>query len=377
MGRVVPRILAIDDDTSSAIKTKLAIERLAKVTTLHPQDVELADLLKADLVLVDYDLTYWPERDRISSVSLSPTDGLALTSVLQRHVYARTEVSPTAFALYTGKLDKLAEPLPRQHREHALAHINNLEWVFQKGKTSGAISVVDQIVELASSVRQLPRVWPKRETEQMALLAKLLGVPVKLQLREQLLADVAGCLPPIRELSQWTHGQAVLRWMLHRILPYPCFLWDSFRLAARFRIDHDELQNALAADKPLRRKLRGCEYNGILSRFLGPRWWRASIEQYLWEGTRNKSSEFSSVAALIRKHAKSQLASCEPADFPVVCVDQNYQPLGRFSSMKDAVRIRPDDWPAYADQAWVTIELAKEELKLRALVVQEDREKLS
>ncbi len=376
MGKIVPSILAIDDDNATALKTKFTIGGLAKVKSLHPQDVELADLLKADLVLVDYELAYWPERDGLSTLSLKPIDGLALVSVLQRHVYKSKQASPTAFALYTGRFASLADPLPPEHREHAIAHINNLEWVFQKGKTSGAVPVPDQIVELASSVKELPRKWPKREKEQMDLLAKLLGIPANEGLRGQLLGDVAVCLPPIHELSQWTHGQAVLRWLLHRILPYPCFLWDSFRLAARFRIDHQELLKALQESKPLRKKLHGCEYEGILSQFLGPRWWRTSVEQFLWEGTKGKSSDFSEVAALIRKHANSQLTSSEPPDFPVVCVNENYQPLDRFSSMKDAVRIRPDDWPAYADQAWATITLVKEELKLRALVVQEDREKL-
>ena len=372
MRKIVPTILVIDDDESTALKTKSTIGRLSKVRNRHPQEVELADLLSADLVLVDYELTYWPERDGLSTLSLKPIDGLALVSILQRHVYGRNNESPTAFALYTGKFASLANPLPPEHREHALAHINNLEWVFQKGKSSGT----DQIIELASSVRELPRTWPKRENDQMALLATLLGIPKKKGIRDHLLSDVAACLPPIHELSEWTHGQAVLRWLLHRILPYPCFLWDSYRLAARFRIDHQNLVQALKKGQPLQKKLQDCEYKGILSQFLGPRWWRTSVEQFLWEGTNGKSSDFSEAASFIRKQANSKLASSEPSDFPVVCVNENYQPLDKLSAVKDAVRIRPDDWPAFADHAWATINLVKSEQKLRALVIQEDREKL-
>jgi len=42
--------------------------------------------------------------------------------------------------------------------------------------------------------------------------------------------------------------------------------------------------------------------------------------------------------------------------------------------MEESVRIRPDDWPSYADQAWTTIEMAKNEPKLRAIVIREDVE---
>jgi hypothetical protein len=51
--------------------------------------------------------------------------------------------------------------------------------------------------------------------------------------------------------------------------------------------------------------------------------------------------------------------------------------LDKFAAMEDAVRIRPDDWPPYADQPWTRIELALDEPRLRALVVAEDREKLN
>jgi hypothetical protein len=370
----VPTILVIDDrDDLKAFKTSLEIRGLAKARIRHPQEVELDDLIRADLVLVDYELTEWPQRDELSALALKPSDGLALIGVLQRHIYEKAGRSPTAFAIYTGKYGNLAAPLPPEYREHILAHINNVEWVFQKGKRDGS----DQIAELASAVQALPQLWPTQEGRQMKCLAMLLSIPFKKDgFQERLLEDVATCLPPIHELSQWSHGHAVLRWLLHRILPYPCFLWDAFHLAARFRIDHQELSKALSTGKPLRKKLRACEYRGILSNFLGPRWWRASVEQFLWEETKGNSSDVAAVVARIRKHARAKLSSSVPADYPLVCLDKNYRPLGEFYSIKESVRIHPDDWPAYAEQAWTTIALAKNEPKLRALVIQEDREKL-
>jgi len=373
----IPTVLVIDDqDEATALKTNLALRGLAKVSHRYPQEVELGDLLRSDLVLVDYELSNWPQRDEFSAVSLKPADGLALVGVLQRHVYGRKQPRPIAFAIYTGKIRNLADPLPPEYREHAIAHINNLEWVFIKAKQNGVVSVSDQIVGLASAVKALPSSWPKRESEQMQLLSTLLGVKPNDRFRERLLGEVATCLPPVHELSEWSHGHAVVRWLLHRILPYPCFLWDTFRMAARFRLDHYELREALSDDKPLRKKLRACEYKGILSSFLGPRWWRALVERLLWEETKGNSADSAAVVALIGKYAKRKLTPISTTDHPLVCIDENYRPTDRFYSIKEAVRIRPDDWPAYADQAWTTIALAKGEPRLRALVIQEDREKL-
>ena len=43
---------------------------------------------------------------------------------------------------------------------------------------------------------------------------------------------------------------------------------------------------------------------------------------------------------------------------PVVCLDTDFLPIEHFYDPSQAVRIMPDDWPAFAEQAWATIELA-------------------
>ena len=63
-------------------------------------------------------------------------------------------------------------------------------------------------------------------------------------------------------------------------------------------------------------------------------------------------------------------------DNPIVCVDENFEPIGDFFKRGVCVRIRPDDWPAFADQAWTAIETAVSDAGLRAIVVNEDRERL-
>src|SRR5256885_8634515 len=46
------------------------------------------------------------------------------------------QASPTAFALLTGQLARVAHPLPPEHRQHVLARISNLEWVFEDRKST-------------------------------------------------------------------------------------------------------------------------------------------------------------------------------------------------------------------------------------------------
>ncbi|MGH7771819.1 MAG: hypothetical protein ACREQA_06235 [Candidatus Binatia bacterium] len=366
-----PRILILDDHEDEIVLKRLKrTHGRAKVSVLHPQEVELQDLLEVSLVLVDYQLDNWLERDEASSVALQPRDGLALVSVLRRQIHSQSD-TPVAFAIFTGHIQKLAGPLPDEYRQHALARLNNLEWVFRKERVN-----VTQIVDLAAAVMKLPARWPTQPGKPIRQLANLLGIQQNDDDADLILQDVEACQPPVHELSEWSHGLVILRWLLHRILPYPCFLWTTRQLAARLRIDYDALRGQLNNSSPLSVKLNSCKYNGILSDFLGARWWRVKIERLLWHITKGNSSDIDAVRHSIKKIARTSLPASSPSDHPIVCLGSKFRPLRQFFSMDDAVRIRLDDWPPYADQAWTTIELAREHPRLRALVVGEDRHKL-
>src|SRR5262249_33818449 len=157
------------------------------------------------------------------------------------------------------------------------------------------------------------------------------------------------------------HGLAFLRWLLHRILPYPCFLWDTYRLAARLRVTHASLQSAL--DSNFSSLLEPCRYKGALIDFLGLRWWRCGIEAFIWELTEGDPFEPQRVRGLLAQRTGISLeptASLQPS----VCVDENYQPLPEACDPAEAVHIQPDDWPPYADLAWTTLQLAREHPRL-------------
>ncbi|MGO9061147.1 MAG: hypothetical protein ACLQU2_27755, partial [Candidatus Binataceae bacterium] len=44
------------------------------------------------------------------------------------------------------------------------------------------------------------------------------------------------------------------------------------------------------------------------------------------------------------------------------------QPNGEFLSSEEAIRLLPDQWPTFAEQAWTSLALAESEMALRAMV---------
>lgn len=374
------QILIIDDKPDEVTLTaQLNLARGMTAKTLHPEDVKLADLGDADLVLVDFQLEEndWPERQN-APISRQPKDGLALASLLRRHVHGRERDSPTAFAILSSEIAKLAFPLPAENREHVLARLNNLEWVFQKSTPGKPDRLGDQVIELAEAVRSLPEKWPNDDAvEAMRLLATILRIDNDRDGCDQQLEDVAACIPPIHELSEWSHGLAVLRWLLQRILPYPCFLWDSYQLAARLRVDHKWLVEALDKDATFEKWISVARYKGLLAEFHGRRWWRSQIELLLWQATEQRSFDTEEVHAALGEQAQSAIKASSPLDHPIVCVNSDFRPLDQYGTAADSVRIRPDDWPSFADQPWTTVQLAKSESGLRAIVISEDRGKLN
>ena len=78
-------------------------------------------LKEADLVLVDYRLKNWQERNNLGPViSLKPINGLALSAVLRAHAEEHG-ATPTAFALRSGHLGDISGQFPAESRVHVLA----------------------------------------------------------------------------------------------------------------------------------------------------------------------------------------------------------------------------------------------------------------
>jgi hypothetical protein len=302
-------------------------------------------------------------------------NGIALASVLRER--ANRLERPTGFALYTGRPDELWLT-PAEPRRHLIARAYNLEWVFFKSESS---DVIRQATILAKAIRELPSSWPGDDhlrtrdlVRRLLNLGSQFGDQAEAGWIAPALTAIEECRPPLTELSERNHGLVFLRWLLQRILPYPCFLLDTYRLAARLRVSHESIQHALG--QGLAAFLAPCRYSGVLDGFLGERWWRTGIEYLIWDLTGGTSVPAAELREKLSKAAKVGLRPSS-SDGPIVCIDQNYQPLPEVCSAEAVIRIQPDDWPAYASQAWTTVELAQQHPRLRALVVDEDLDKVS
>ena len=332
----------------SALAAALGSALVAR--TLHPQDLTIEDLYNADLVLVDLRLKYWPTRDAQLEIGLSPEDGIALAGVLRAQTERGASPTTTAYALHSAHLDDIATDSPLDIREYVLARAINLEWVFRKRDEQG--DQIRKIRSLANAAGRLSGPWRSTdggggaETD----VSKLLSLDRRTKWWVRAWRDIESCHLQTDEISLKQGGLTFLRWMLHRIMPYPCFLWDDLTLAARLGYTVESLRDALARDGSFRQVLNPTQYRGILDDFDGRRWWRAGVEALLWDLADGNATRESIESTL----SPEETRILEPIqlDHAVVVVDKTFRRLEEFVSIHEAVRLQPKDWPPYADQAW-------------------------
>jgi|ERR1039458_465427 hypothetical protein len=368
-----PVVLIIDDEEESASAAKDKLEKQAESICRLPSDVTSADLNRADLVLVDYKLDHWPERDEQKTPSLMPQDGNALVATLRSNLKYSSTRTPKAFALHSGQLSDLSGELSAVHREHAIARMQDLDWVFTKGISAGDFG--KEVRSLAFAVAALPRPWPTVEKSRETLRS-LLKLEKKSRWYIRATEDLEKGNPPQDVLAQTSHGMAVVRWLLHDVLPFPCFLIDERYLAARLHVTPKSLRLALSDPKSrrLRAALKEFAYTGILSSFSGSRWWRAGIEHWLWGKTNGQTFDSDALKSVVRQLSR-RLVSLRQLN-PVVTLDDQYRPTDVLIDLKKAVQISPDNWPTSADPAWVSLEKAKKDPSVAARVTAQDRVKI-
>ena len=370
-----PVVLVVDDkadDLRSGLHLRLAGQ--ADVKVLHPSDVELEDLAKTDLVLMDYRLDTWPERDNQTSAAFDIRSGLALGTVFREVADEKAPGQLTAIALHTAHLKDASGRIRPPHSKHVVARLNNLEWVFEKKSTEIDADPYPQAVELARAVRRLSDDWPMETLASEARAQTLLNLRKDDAWFERSWGEVLECQPPIHELAGGEHGILFLRWFLHQVLPYPSFLWDVHWVAARLRMKVEDLERLIDSDVGLARDLQERMYTGILNEFLGKRWWRTAIEDYVWEIGRGASGNPNLFGDRLRERAGVELELSDISD-PVVCLNRNFQPV-ETASPHDAVRLRPDYWPSFADAAWMKIDTLVDDPALRAMVEPVDQYRL-
>ena len=368
-----PSILFIDDESEDLEpNVALGLNDRATACVKHPKDVNLSDLKNADLVLVDYLLEEWPERDVLSTISLQPANGMALAVVLREQVDNNTRDKLTAFALHTAHLNDIQGRFPSETAQHVLARLNNLEWIFPKtdpdpNRYSKVPDRYSQMLLLADAARQIPGQWSQDSIDSTEIVKQLLAMDEEKDSFERCWYDVKNCRVPVEELSVGGHGILFIRWLLHQVLPYPSFLWAEHWVAARLRISIEALREVMEGDSDLAENLKAMRYSGILAGFWGDRWWRGAIEDYAWNLAEGRTADIQLLRDALTKRAGMDLDPID-ANPAVVCVDKDWQPTGRFLSPMTAITLHPDHWPPFADVAWMDIETVRHDATLLPLV---------
>ena len=357
-----PVILVVDDKADRLERgLALALSDKAELLVRHPRDVESEDIGRAHLVLMDYRLDDWPEREG-QPAAFNIRTGLALATVLREAADEGAHGRLTAVALHTGHLANASGRIRPPYSRHVVARLNNLEWVFEKDDPDR----YTHAVELARATQHLQGDWPADSSASEARARQLLDLDGEAEWSSRAWEEVRECQPPVYELGGGSHGVLFLRWLLHQILPYPCFLWDMNWVAARLRIRVDDLERLMASDCDLARDLERLKYTGLMAGFLGDRWWRTAMEDYTWELGGESSGRPREFEDRLLEKAGEEIELVEPRH-PVVCLNQRFLPSA-VASPRHAVKVRPDHWPPFADAAWMRIEAVRDDSELRALV---------
>jgi hypothetical protein len=342
-------------DNEDQRSTALALNEYPDVEArwLYPTEVTSRHLEVATLLAVDqyFDLyTDAPDEDFELPPNLPPAvvpvDGLALASVLRSAAKGGRRTSPIGIALRSAELDKLTADLPQGIRQPLVAAQHDLEWVVPK--VSDIVDPAGQLVSLARALATYPSEWPSGRVRDVGI--QWLGVPS---------ADWAGlareqigqCRPPVEVADTSAHGLSWLRWLAHRVLPFPTFLLQDTYVAAMLGVTPDSLRLTLAGGSELGRQLRACRYTGALADLQPPRYWRAGIHHLInsYVGDEDTDDPFAVAETIV--DASSELVPLRMVE-PVVCIDADYRPSDQIVERDSAKRLAPDGWPAYADPAW-------------------------
>lgn len=370
-----PYVLMIEDNPRGVperIRDLLAGREAVEVELLHPSEITEEALRAAAVVALDHRLEFWEERESLSSVALQPRNGIALAAVL-RSCLAPEEIGQdvTAFCLLTGHPDDLAGTSPYERRPQVLARSKDLEWVFSKEHPE---EIADQITSLAECVALIREVTGGTRLSPKRIIGTALGVEASRDLSDLVWASIERCQPPLVEIEEWNVPMCLVRWLLHRILPYSCFLLDKLHLAARLRVTPESLRACLESDSEFAKRLAACRYNGVLSTFDEQRWWRAAVDALIWE--------LSDHGALPREKRWQELVAASASvlkpleiDEPVVCVDEDLMPMS-IEALTETVRLQPDDWPSYALVPRALRETVLGLERLRLLTIEDDLELL-
>lgn len=371
------KVVIIDDDPGTAANAVADnLRRLGLAAeALKPEDVALGHLEGADLILVDYALDYWvgPRDEALAGqppetqmIAARPSDGLALAAVIRSLLPA--DGGLRAIALLSGELHKLVRDFSPSVTEHAAARLNGVDWAFEKTAIPGLPDLPRRIESFALALNAVKLTWLDDHDDREKKLVAMLELDESTPWFSSALGEVHTAQPPINQYAEASHGLSILRWLAQRILPYPSFLLDAPRVAMSCAVTPDAFDGS--SREELESAFGPSRYTGPLSTFLGPRWWRAGIQHEIRDGT-GDTVPGPRTAGFLSERVGRDLPQLE-SPTSVLAIDEELNLVGPVPR-ENAVRVRPDDWPAFAQSGWMERRRIEDDRALLDLVDPADR----
>lgn len=367
-----PVVLFVDDrpERLGGLRSMLA-DRGVLTDAVDPQELEVEQLADVHLVSVDQYLgdpweAYLASPEGPQTAAARPQDGVAVAAAIASQLTAAG--SRAAICLHTAELEHLGEGVPAAHREALLAASHDLDWVFPFDGAAGA-GLADRLVAMAEAMAALPARWDAAAGD---FGTTWLGLPPDQEWTGYAVQQVEDCRPPAHGLSSNTRGRAFVRWLAQRVLPYPAFLLDDLHAAVLLGVTPESL---LTLVQTVPQSVLTSRYDGPLASFAGRRWWRAGLQDLLFRADSDETDPPVDRAAALSEQLGVAVEPL-PVSRPVVGYDAEGRQLPAPLERAEAIRLQPDGWPVFADDAWSSRAAAAEDAALRALVVHADRTQL-
>jgi hypothetical protein len=370
-----PHVLLIDDKPEA---TNLSND--IHVIPLNPLDHGfeknlVENLAGADLVLLDQNL----ELDQ--KLTLAVRDGASFVGTLRS--WARSADHPLPpLVIYTNQDEAFADEVPAVGaavplngsfvgREARIAPALDVEWLINKDDDHAAAHVSS----LAQAAQKLREVAGSDARISFNEAVAFLGLPTDVAWRNNALENIIKWTPPISEIgavaSNARGTTPVLKWLLHKVLPYPGLLVSDGYAAWSLGIELNDFQSLVGnqSEQPWVIELGQSIYRGAAHDLCQRRWWAAGIDMAGWK-LREKGYDLNDFHAALETLAVPGLRSV-PQDL-VVVINADLEEVG-LASVEETQRLYPPGWPKEALDPWIRRDEVDRDEVARAMTDQNER----
>ena len=369
------KVVYIDDNIEAAHYLQNAFSNFCSIDLRNdPEWAEKFDreAANADVIVMDWNLD-----SVFEGKTAFPRDGKALNEVI-RSMRRKNNQHPL-YTIFSGALDEVADPGRYSSRPHSLAQLLDADWVGDKNKGE---DFRRQLLMLSSALWHLrENPWVPATTPIQQYWGSLFAIGSNAAWSTEALTEIERYQPPIQHLCD-DEGErdepAFLRWLTRLVFPYPTFLLDTYEVAVRLRLHPEDLAKLVAHESTLfSRALAPVQYGGILAGFQGRRWWRAGLDEWLWEITSGNPFDLGVLKAGLVRVTGEELKLLDQRD-PVLIRDEFGRPFEEHlvGDASEAIRIQPPDWPASISWPWTLISEARKDPVLKLIILPDDSYRL-